>query len=51
MAGKGTVVITEEEYEMLREDGEFLACLEAAGVDNWDGYGEAIAMYREEEDE
>lgn len=41
-----TVTISRAMYEMLKEDSEFLAKLEAAGVDNWEGYGEAF-----EEDE
>ena len=28
---------TKDEYESLKEDVEWLRCLEAAGVDNWDG--------------
>ncbi len=27
---------------------EFLECLEAAGVDNWEGHGEAHRMMRED---
>ena len=39
--------ITEEfraELEKVQEDSEFLECLKAAGVDNWDGYSEAQEM-------
>jgi len=43
------ITITMEEYEELIEDQEFLHCLRAAGVDNWDGYDEAIKMFQEEE--
>jgi DNA polymerase III subunit epsilon len=32
-----------EEVESLREDAEKLAKLEAYGVDNWSGYGEALS--------
>ena len=32
------VTITQEEYESLLEDSKFLRALEAAGVDNWEGY-------------
>lgn len=28
----------------LVRDSEFLNCLQAAGVDNWDGYAEAVEM-------
>ena len=32
------------ELEKVQEDSEFLECLTAAGVDNWDGYSEAQEM-------
>jgi hypothetical protein len=35
------------EIEGLEEDAEFLSCLEACGVDNWDGYGDAKQMMAE----
>lgn len=35
------VTITREEYDRLRSDSDFLACLRGAGVDNWQGYPEA----------
>ncbi len=31
-------VLSEKEYEGLVRDSKFLANLEAAGVDNWEGY-------------
>ena len=37
--------ITLEEYETLIESCEFLLCLKAAGVDNWEGYNNAVEMY------
>lgn len=37
-----TVTITKNEYESLLEDAKKLRALEAAGVDNWEGYD--IAM-------
>lgn len=43
------ITIPKEEYESLKEDSLFLSCLEAAGVDNWDGYDYAIGMYKEED--
>jgi F0F1-type ATP synthase beta subunit len=33
------VTISKQEYERLVDRDEWLNCLEAAGVDNWDGYG------------
>ena len=32
----------------LRDRDDFLSCLEAYGVDNWDGYGDAQDLYEEE---
>lgn len=37
-----TVTIGKAVYEQLLKDSEMLAALEAAGVDNWEGYGEAV---------
>lgn len=41
------IEIPETEYEALKRDSEFLANLEAAGVDNWDGYHFGSAGYDE----
>jgi hypothetical protein len=35
------VTITKKEYLSLVEDSDWLAALEAAGVDGWDGYEHA----------
>ena len=43
-----TVEITQEEYGSLVRDSIELQCLHAAGVDNWEGYDEAMAMFAEE---
>lgn len=42
-----------EEYDKLKNAQAWLNCLEAAGVDNWDGYSFAkeIQRQREVEDE
>lgn len=32
------VTISKEEYDELKGDSAFLAALEGAGVNNWDGY-------------
>ena len=46
------VSISKDELEKLREDSAMLAALEAAGVDNWEGYSEACrAVSADEEDE
>jgi hypothetical protein len=36
------VTITREEYDALLQDSKFLQALEAAGVDNWEGYSFAM---------
>ncbi len=42
------VEITRTEYNELLEDKKFLEALQAAGVDNWEGYEEAQQMMEEE---
>lgn len=39
-----TITITYKEYNDLLEAREWLHCLEAAGVDNWDGISYAYQM-------
>ena len=41
-----TITIFIEEYNDLLDDAEFLNALRMAGVDNWDGYDEAIDIYQ-----
>ena len=45
-----TVAISKKEYESLLEDSEKLSALEAAGVDNWEGYDNAMEMMKDMED-
>lgn len=45
-----TVTISKDIYEELVANSNFLECLKAAGVDNWEGYEEAQAMYEEEDE-
>lgn len=40
--------ITQELYENLLADQKKLRALEAAGVDNWDGYEYALELLEEE---
>lgn len=50
LSGKPTedaVTIPRGEYDILTHDSELLGCLEACGVDNWDGYSDAHEMLRE----
>ena len=42
------ITISKEEYEKLKERDRFLERLEAAGVDNWEGYGYAFEYDDEE---
>lgn len=42
------VTITKEEFDELVARSNFLTALENAGVDNWEGYDEAVNSLREE---
>lgn len=42
------VTITEEEHEKLLEDAKLLECLRRAGVDNWEGWDDAIDFFEGE---
>jgi hypothetical protein len=46
-----TVTISKSEYKQLKKDSEWLGFLEAAGVDNWEGYDYAIEMRNEAKEE
>ncbi|QMV48642.1 hypothetical protein [Bacillus phage SPO1L3] len=46
-----TITIPVEEYQHLIDRVSFLDCLESAGVDNWNGYGEAQEMYNGDSEE
>lgn len=41
-----TVKISKELFKKLQEDQQVLSALEASGVDNWDGYEDALAPIR-----
>ena len=41
------ITITEAEYKELQDAQDWVAALEAAGVDNWEGYDDAREIYRE----
>lgn len=45
------VELSEKRYKQLIHAEEFLAALRAAGVDNWEGYCEAVRAMDEEEAE
>lgn len=42
------ITITKETYHALLDSQHFLNCLEAVGVDNWQGYYDAYEMYNAE---
>jgi hypothetical protein len=44
------VTISKDEYDSLKKDSELLNCLRACGVDNWEGWGDAMDMLREDGD-
>lgn len=44
MADEEMVTIKKSEYARLIKREEWLECLEAAGVDNWQGIDEAIQI-------
>lgn len=41
------VEIDEERYKELLDVERFMCALEAAGIDNWDGYAEAYEIMEE----
>lgn len=43
------VTITQKEYDRLKEREDWLYALEAAGVDNWEGYDYAWEILEGEE--
>ena len=43
----GSVTISQAEYQNLLGDSAFLEALRAAGVDNWEGFDEAIRIFKE----
>lgn len=45
---KDTVTLTRKEYEELCDRDHKLQCLENAGVDNWEWYGDAMEAYNDE---
>jgi hypothetical protein len=47
MSDDKKISISEEEYEALLNDSILLNCLQMMGVDNWDGYDDAIEQYQE----
>lgn len=46
-----TVTIPKKTYDRLLKDSDLLACLQGCGVDNWGGYGDAMEMHLNPEEE
>ena len=51
MKTRKMITIPEDDYNDLLESQAFLDCLEACGVDNWDGYEYAVEMLNSESDD
>lgn len=49
MPDEEMVTITKKEYDSLKEDSNWLMCLDNAGVDNWTGVDFAREIQREME--
>ena len=47
MSDDKKISISEEDYDSLLKDSILLNCLQMMGVDNWDGYDDAIEQYQE----
>ena len=47
MSDDKKISISEDEYDALLRDSILLNCLQTMGVDNWDGYDDAIEQYQE----
>lgn len=46
-SGNGLVTIRTKDYLELVEDQKMMIALQNAGVDNWEGYDQAVAQYTE----
>lgn len=44
------VTISKKDYEELLDRDAFLSALEAGGVDNWEGFDNAVKIYEEGEE-
>ena len=44
---EGMVLVKKEEYKELLDESRFLHALQAAGVDNWEGYSYAYDLLEE----
>ena len=46
-----TITITRAEYQRLLEDSNKLLALKSVGVGNWEGYDEAMELFKEIQEE
>jgi len=46
-----TVTISKDEYDGLVAHENFLSCLLICGVDSWEGYDEAVAIFQDDDTE
>ena len=44
---QGTITIPLEEYQSLKQDEAFIQVLEHHGIDNWEGFEEALSDFQE----
>lgn len=47
----GCILIEKSEYIELQDRDHFLSCLEQAGVDNWQGWDDAVDIYNKDKEE
>jgi len=45
------IEVDENYFKTIERDSEFLTCLTTCGVAKWDGFEEALSMYKEEREE
>lgn len=51
MSDAPMITITQKEYDELQDESAMLAALDAAGVDNWSGYDDALNLLAEWEEQ
>lgn len=49
MKNEETITISKEDYEELISDQKFLQCLQAAGVNDWEGFEIAQENFQDDE--
>lgn len=50
MNDEKTITISKKIFDKLSSDSDILEALRSYGVDNWEGYGDALASLEEEEE-